>query len=35
MDQRVEAFLRPRKIVKDTYRKQRDAGLDHGGNVSR
>ena len=35
MDQRVDAFLRPRKIVKDTHRKQRDAGLDHGGNVSR
>ena len=35
LDQRVDALLRPRKIVKDTNRKQRDAGLDHGGNVSR
>src|SRR5215467_428048 len=30
LSQRVDALLGPREVLKNTYREQRDVGLDHG-----
>jgi len=35
LNQRVDALLGPREVLKHPHREQRDVGLDHGGNVSR
>jgi len=35
LNQRVDALLGPREVLKHPHREQRDVGLDHGANVSR